>query len=308
MLRDSHPPMSSAIRALADGGRGGHRHRARSATTRGRASPVAARTATVGSCSPTGRRATRLRAPRAPPRRRVVGRARGRARRDATRLDARSRDALDRRRRGRRRPRHLLGRTARATPTTTSSRASAGFAPERDLLQMRVPLPLADPPRWPDGVTVRTFVPGEDEAAWLDGEQPRLRRPPGAGRLDRRHAARPRARAVVRPRRASCSRSTTTAWPASCWTKVHPADPPREPDAARRDLRDRRRPAPARTRARARADRRAASQSLAERGITTGMLFVDGANAAAVGLYRALGFVDHRVDRAYGTTSSRTSP
>ena len=36
-----------------------------------------------------------------------------------------------------------------------------------------------------------------------------------------------------------------------------------------------------------------------DRACDTGMLYVDGANAAAVGLYRALGFTEHRVDRSY---------
>jgi ribosomal protein S18 acetylase RimI-like enzyme len=41
-------------------------------------------------------------------------------------------------------------------------------------------------------------------------------------------------------------------------------------------------------------------QSLADRGITVGMLFVDAANEAAVGLYHSLGFTTSRTDCAYG--------
>ncbi len=40
--------------------------------------------------------------------------------------------------------------------------------------------------------------------------------------------------------------------------------------------------------------------SLADRGIKVGMLFVDAANDAAVGLYGSLGFTLHRTDRAFG--------
>ena len=39
-----------------------------------------------------------------------------------------------------------------------------------------------------------------------------------------------------------------------------------------------------------------------DRHCPTGMLYVDGANAAALGLYRALGFTVHRTDRAYAFT------
>ena len=88
-----------------------------------------------------------------------------------------------------------------------------------------------------------------------------------------------------------------------CWTKVHPADPPKEPvalgeiyvigaDPGRQGI------------GLGRALTVGGLASLAERGITMGMLYVDGANDAAVGLYRSLGFVTHRVDRAYGSHRS----
>jgi mycothiol synthase len=46
---------------------------------------------------------------------------------------------------------------------------------------------------------------------------------------------------------------------------------------------------------------------LAEAGITVGMLYVDGDNVAAVGLYRSMGFTVDHVDRAYGGKVAPTS-
>jgi mycothiol synthase len=42
-----------------------------------------------------------------------------------------------------------------------------GFSQGRELLQMRRPLPHPEAPRWPSGVRVRRFVPGQDEDAFL---------------------------------------------------------------------------------------------------------------------------------------------
>jgi mycothiol synthase len=84
-----------------------------------------------------------------------------------------------------------------------------------------------------------------------------------------------------------------------CWTKVHRAQPPREPDPLGEIYVIAADPG-RHGRGLGRALTSAGLASLAAKDITTGMLYVDASNTAAVGLYRALGFHMHRTDRAYG--------
>ena len=58
-------------------------------------------------------------------------------------------------------------------PGTAALASKSGLTRIRALFQLRMPLAKAPDtdPVFPDGVTVRTFVPGEDEAAWLGVNQ-----------------------------------------------------------------------------------------------------------------------------------------
>jgi mycothiol synthase len=176
----------------------------------------------------------------------------------------------------------------------------AGFVPERELHQLRVGLPLADAPRWPDGITVRTFVPGDDEAAWVAVNNRAFAGHVEQGDWTVDTLLQREAEPWFDPR------GFLLAFDADglagfCWTKVHPPQPPAEPYAlgeiyvigADPDRHGK---------GLGRALTAGGLASLAERGITVGMLFVDADNAAAVGLYASLGFALHRVDRAYGCT------
>jgi mycothiol synthase len=176
--------------------------------------------------------------------------------------------------------------------------AATGFVPERELLQLRVPLPLPTAARWPDGIIVRPFRVGADEEAWVEVNNRAFAGHPEQGdwTVD-----------MIRARESEpwfdpegfLVAVDDEGMAGSCWTKVHPADPPEEPDPLGEiyvigaDPRWH-------GRGLGRALTTGGLQWLAGRGLTVGMLYVDGANQAAVGLYRALGFTDHRVDRAYG--------
>ena len=177
--------------------------------------------------------------------------------------------------------------------------AAAGLEVQRELWQMRVPLPLASAPKWPDGIVVRPFAPGEDDDAWLvvnnaafvaDPDQGGWTPDVLAGRL-----AEPWFDAdgfLIADDDGEIA--------GFCWTKVHAAEPPHEPralgeiyvigvDPGHQGL------------GLGRALVLAGLAYLHDvRRIDVGMLYVDSSNTPAVGLYRALGFVTSRIDRCYG--------
>ena len=175
--------------------------------------------------------------------------------------------------------------------------AAAGFEPSRDLLQMRVALPLDVVAREPDGITVRRFLPGTDEAAWLAVNNRAFRNHPEQGGWIASTLAHRMAEPWFDPDGFLLAWSTDPAGLAGfCWTKIHQpgsddaglgeifvvgVDPTHQGTGLGRKLTV------------------AGLGSLAARGVRVGMLYVDGANTAAVGLYRALGFTVHRRDRAY---------
>lgn len=173
--------------------------------------------------------------------------------------------------------------------------ARAGFRRQRELLQMRVALPLAEQPAWPPGVEVRPFVPREDDAAWLAVNNRAFEGHPEQGGWTESTLARRLAEPWFDPK------GFLLAFDADglagfCWTKIHPATDA-DPELGEIFVIG---VDPSRTGAGlGRALVVAGLSSLAERGVRTGMLFVDGDNEAALRLYESLGFRTHRRDRAY---------
>ena len=184
----------------------------------------------------------------------------------------------------------------RATDQDDADAASLGFTLERDLLQMRAPLPL--PPKVTASarpVITRPFVPGQDDDEWLRINNLAFAgHPEQGGWTPDQLAARLRADWVDLNGFLMGEAPDGSGLVGSCWTKIHrhsspplgeiyviAVDPARHGQGWGRALTV------------------AGLQWLADQGITTGMLYTTASNTAAVELYRSLGFEVEHTDRSY---------
>jgi mycothiol synthase len=170
-----------------------------------------------------------------------------------------------------------------------------GFVADRDLLQLRVPLPLSRPPDAPP-VALRAFVPGQDETEWLAVNNRAFAGHPEQGHWDPATLKAREGEPWFDPQGFLIAEDQGRI-AGSCWTKVHAAsDPPLgeiyvisvDPSHQHSGL--------------GRALTVAGLDWLAGQGLRVGMLYVDAANHRAVALYESLGFTLDHIDRAYTAT------
>lgn len=179
--------------------------------------------------------------------------------------------------------------------STDRAAEAAGFRLQRGLYQQRVALPLRERASWPEGVEVRPFVPGRDDAAWLEVNNRAFAGHPEQGGWVEDTLQRRMAEPWFDPKGFLLA-FDGDGLAGFCWTKIHPAtpsdpelgeifvigvDPSRQGTGLGKALVV------------------GGLASLAERGVATGMLFVDADNDEALRLYTSLGFTTSRVDRAY---------
>ncbi|MFJ6052218.1 mycothiol synthase [Streptomyces sp. NPDC092307] len=168
----------------------------------------------------------------------------------------------------------------------------------RELRQLRRPLAEGDPlpePVLPPGVTVRTFVPGADDTAWLTANAAAFAHHPEQGSLTQRDLDDRIAQPWFDPKGFFLAERDGQLV-GFHWTKVHAAEQLGEvyvvgvrPGAQGGGL--------------GKALTAIGLRHLAAQGLPTAMLYVDADNPAALAVYEGLGFTTHEVDLMYRTES-----
>ncbi|MFD4718574.1 mycothiol synthase [Streptomyces sp. NPDC058423] len=165
----------------------------------------------------------------------------------------------------------------------------------RELRQLRRPLsPLDIPdPALPDGVTVRTFVPGRDDTAWLAVNAAAFAHHPEQGSITQRDLDDRKGEAWFDPKGFFLAERGGEVV-GFHWTKLHAEEQLGEvyvlgirPDAQGTGL--------------GKALTAIGLRHLAAQGVPTAMLYVDADNPAALRVYERLGFTTHEVDLMYRT-------
>jgi mycothiol synthase len=175
------------------------------------------------------------------------------------------------------------------TPAHEELAAAIGLRPERRLTQMRRSLPTEARP----AIETRPFVPGADEDAWLAVNNRAFAAHREQGGWDRETLELREQEPWFDPA-GFLLHERDGRLAGFCWTKLHTEhDPPLgeiyvigiDPDFQGLGL--------------GKQLTLAGLDSIARRGVTIGMLYVDADNTAGVRLYDGLGFTVHRTDRAY---------
>ncbi|MEU2654326.1 mycothiol synthase [Streptomyces sp. NPDC007325] len=168
----------------------------------------------------------------------------------------------------------------------------------RELRQLRRSLtPLDIPePAVPEGITLRTFVPGQDDAAWLAVNAAAFAHHPEQGSLTQRDLDDRMAEPWFDPKGFFLAEDADGRLVGFHWTKTHAEERLGEvyvvgilPQAQGGGL--------------GKALTATGLRHLAAEGLPTAMLYVDADNSAAVRVYEGLGFRTHEVDLMYRSES-----